>query len=117
MCKNSKMLYFMEQLVAKLEAEETQTLWSLVIRPEMLSIVGENSVNSPDCLTFCGIILEYIYQGETALVIVKLDTGSMLSVRVSTSLLQQQNQLQISESISLNLDRQLVTLIPQDLKK
>ena len=116
-CQNSNMLYFMDQLVAKLKAAETQKLWSLVIRPEMLSIVSENEINSPDCLIFCGIILEYIYQGETALVIVKLENGSMLSVRVSTSLLQQKNQVKISETISLNLDRQFVTLIPQELEK
>ena len=71
--KKKDNLYFHSEKISKINANDKNKKWSLVIRPERLSIVDKNYKKLSSNIHFSGEISELVFQGETALTLVKLN--------------------------------------------
>jgi putative spermidine/putrescine transport system ATP-binding protein len=78
----------------------------LVVRPEKLFLMQDNPT---DCNTFSGIIVESIYQGESQLLIIKLDPESygdqMLRMRVPNGTASLQELPSIGSKVTVGLKK------------
>jgi putative spermidine/putrescine transport system ATP-binding protein len=88
--------------------------YSLVIRPERLFITQGDTVDSNKVVTFSGVVREFVFQGETAFVLVTISGGFDLSFRFSTDSSSSQNALQTGDAVQLGLNRQDIIVIPVD---
>ncbi len=84
----------------------------MVIRPERLSIVNKSYRKNSSNIHFSGEISELVFQGETALALVKLMEGNFLSVRLSTKSSDDFNNLKTGNKIQLCMNRKDVIIIP-----
>jgi len=107
-------LFFSSEKISSAVNDENNNNWSLVIRPERLSIVDKNSKNSSDNIYFTGKIVELIFQGETALALVELIEGQTLSLRLSTKTSEDFSDLSIGQKVMLSMDKKDIITIPTE---
>ena len=86
--------------------------WAMVVRPERLSIVNKTYRKNSSNIYFSGEITELVFQGETALALVKLMEGNFLSVRLSTKSSDDFDNLKTGNKIQLCMNRKDVIIIP-----
>lgn len=108
-------LTFSDQIVSTLEPDQTQRAWSLLIRPERLTLVNSGSVPPVGSLAFNGVISEFVFQGETALALLHLQGDYTVSIRFNTKSTESIEHLEIGHSISLSLSKNDIILIPRDI--
>ena len=106
-------LVFSDQIVSSLAPDQSGHAWSLVIRPERLTLVKPGSKQIVEELVFCGVISEFVFQGETALALVQLPGNYTLSIRFNTKSTESIEHLEIGQQLSLSLDRNDIILIPR----
>ena len=83
----------------------------LVVRPERLHPVAPESADRERNLVFEGIVSDFVYQGETAYAIARIDDETTLALRFGTDSLSRQATLRPGDSVTLALDRQDVIII------
>jgi putative spermidine/putrescine transport system ATP-binding protein len=98
--------------IAKLPAGQTADKWSLVIRPERLSLVPPKAKPSSKKLYFKGHITELVYQGETALVMMKIAAGQSLVARMNTRAGDAVDTLAEGQSLTVSIDKDDIITIP-----
>ena len=106
-------LYFEDHLIADHIESDTGVNWSLVIRPERLSVVADGVGDSDQMIVFSGTVHEFVFQGETAFAQVSINDQYKLSIRFGTDSSSSQNSLQPGDNVSLGLSRDDVIIIPQ----
>jgi putative spermidine/putrescine transport system ATP-binding protein len=107
-------LYFEDLLIeADFKAGSTEN-WSLVIRPERLSIVDQATIDAEQTIVFSGVVSDFVFQGETAFALMSISEKFKLSFRFSTDSSSSENILQPGERVSLGLNRRDVIIIPGD---
>ncbi|WP_337659782.1 ABC transporter ATP-binding protein [Anderseniella sp. Alg231-50] len=88
--------------------------WSLVVRPEHLSIMADKKSGTDQTIAFKGTVTETVFQGETAFSIVAIDDETELVVRFATGSKAKSSYPQSGEQVTLGLGRDDVILIPQE---
>ena len=112
--KKKDNLYFHSEKISKINTNDKNKKWSLVIRPERLSIVDKNYKKSSSNIHFSGEISELVFQGETALTLVKLNEGHYLSVRLSTKTSEDFGNLSIGNKIKMYMNQKDIIVIPSN---
>ena len=90
--------------------------WSLVIRPERLSIQNSNSRKVKSKLYFDGSIVELVYQGETAIVMIKLINDQIMTFRMNTRSSDHVESLQTGQKLTVAIDKDDIIVIPAEEK-
>jgi len=88
--------------------------WSLVIRPERLSLVPERGKKTAGKLYFKGAIIELVYQGEAAVVMIQLADGKTLTARMNTRAGDDGDQLSSGQIVTVALDKKDMIMIPDE---
>ena len=114
-CDASGKLMFCDQMISSLAPDQSLHTWSLVIRPERLTLIKPSSKLPTGALTFSGVISEFVFQGDTALALVQLPGNCTLSIRFNTKSTESIEHLEIGQPISLSLDKNDIILIPRDI--
>ena len=86
---------------------------SLVIRPERLFVIRNESIDSNQTIVFSGAVREFVFQGDTAFALVSVGDKYDLSVRFGTDSSSAQNVMQPGDRVSLGLNRSDVIVIPE----
>jgi putative spermidine/putrescine transport system ATP-binding protein len=86
--------------------------WSLVIRPERLSLQPPKARKTASKIQFHGDITELVYQGETAIVIIRLKDGQMLTARMNTRAGDDVDTLAIGQQLTVAIDKKDMIIIP-----
>lgn len=111
-------LLFEEQLVLdhlpEAFSKDNSRDWSLVVRPERISLNADSQRSENDCLVFRGEVKEFVYQGETALALVKVGKDYDISVRLGTNAASSQTMMKPGDEVNLSLSRDDVIVIPQE---
>ena len=106
-------LYFQDRLIESDMKTEPGTEWSLVIRPERLSVIKDGSESDTEqTIVFSGEVRDFVYQGETAFGLMSVGGEHVLSFRFGTDSLSQ-NVLRPGERIALGLKRHDLIVIPR----
>ena len=105
-------LYFSSEKIITNKKLNKNKEWAMVIRPERLSIVNKSYRKNSSNIHFSGEISELVFQGETALALVKLMEGNFLSVRLSTKSSDDFDNLKTGNKIQLCMNRKDVIIIP-----
>ncbi len=108
----SNNLLFSGNKVTTISTNQKNKKWSLVIRPERLSIITNKVKKTRDKIYFSGKISELVFQGETALALIVLTNNSTLSLRFSTRSSDNLGELSVGQNISLSLDKKDTIIIP-----
>ncbi len=93
---------------------DSNSAWSLVIRPERLFIAEADATDSDQAIIFSGKVSDFVFQGETAFALMSINDRYNLTFRFSTDSSSSQNVHQVGEQIFLGLNRRDVIIIPQD---
>lgn len=88
--------------------------WSLVVRPEHLSIMAGKKPGTDQTIAFKGTVIETVFQGETAFSIIAIDDETELQVRFATGSKAKSSYPQSGEQVTLGLARDDVILIPEE---
>lgn len=86
----------------------------LVIRPERLFLVGEKNDDRNDTVVFNGTIKEFVFQGDTAFVVLSINNHHTLSFRFGTDASSGNNPMQAGQPLSVGLNRKNLIIIPKD---
>ena len=86
--------------------------WSLVIRPERLSLQPPKAGKTASKIQFHGHITELVYQGETAIVMIRLKDGQMLTARMNTRAGDDVDTLAIGQQLTVAIDKKDMIIIP-----
>lgn len=113
-------LSFDGQWVCDVAAGEDCSDWALVIRPERLllqSDTGHESTRSNDALNdntlrISGTVKEFVFQGDSAFVLVSLADGSELGIRSRTGSSSVVSELVSGSSVSVILPADDIIVIP-----
>ena len=114
--KDSDFLFFGTQKISKVSKHKAKKNWSLVIRPERLSIQNSNSRRVKSKLYFDGNIVELVYQGETAIVMIKLFNDRIMSFRMNTRASDHVDSLQTGQKLIVAIDKEDLIIIPAEEK-
>ena len=98
--------------IGKVPAGKAEKKWSLVIRPERLSLIAAESKKSSGKIYFQGQISELVYQGETAIVMIRLNHGQDLTARVNTRAGDDVDKLSAGQSLTVAIDKKDMIIIP-----
>ena len=79
--EENNQLYFDQILVDSVPDQESSQDWMLVVRPERLFPLSQESIDSDQHLVFKGKVIESVYQGETAFAQVSISEEHQLPVR------------------------------------
>lgn len=109
---NAGRLYFENQLIEP--EHQRKGKWSLVVRPERLSIAQPENIDPEQTVIFSGTVKEFVYQGETAFVVVAINDQQSVAFRFGTKSSSSLTVLQTGEKVSLGLDRRDIIIIPRD---
>ncbi len=101
-------LYYESQVVCP-TPETNSSTYSLVIRPERLSL---QKPDNADLLVFNGTVKESVYQGETVFVLITLDDSNEISVRYGTNAVSSTSQLEPDTRVDTFLRLSDVIVIP-----
>jgi len=86
----------------------------LVIRPERLFMLDETNFDRDQTIVFKGTIKEFVFQGDTAFVVLSINDQHTLSFRFGTDASSSKDHLQAGQSLSVGLKRNNVIVIPKD---
>ncbi len=106
-------LFFGDHTVATDMPTDPGSSWSLVIRPERLSVLDDEATDSDQTIVFTGVVREFVYQGETAFSLISVNDQYDISFRFGTDSASSENILQPGDRVSLGLHRRDVIVIPQ----
>ncbi|MGB5706446.1 MAG: ABC transporter ATP-binding protein [Arenicellales bacterium] len=112
---DSGKLLFEGHLISSSPTQDSGGAWSLVIRPERLFFIQDSAADSEQAIVFDGMVKEFVFQGETAFVLVSIADKYNLSVRFGTNSFSSQNAMQPGDRVSLGLHRKDVIVIPQSM--
>ncbi|MCG6888078.1 MAG: ABC transporter ATP-binding protein [Gammaproteobacteria bacterium] len=87
--------------------------YSLVIRPERLSVIRETVSDPQQTLVFSGTIREFVFQGDTAFALASISDRHDVSFRFATDSASSENSLRPGDPVSLGLNRSDVIIIPR----
>ena len=107
-------LHYAGVLVGKVPNCAPHENWTLVIRPERLSLHVAKTSENRGKLYFSGKITELVYQGETAIVMIKLDDGQNLTARMNTRAGNQVDALAVGQILKVGIDKKDVIIIPSE---
>ena len=96
------------------KSESNLKKWLLVIRPERLSLQLEKIKEKKNNIYFQGEVTELVYQGETAIVMIQLGDGHILTARVNTRVGDEIDKIKIGQSLSAFIDRKDMIVIPDE---
>lgn len=102
-------LYFEDQLI-NADAMAPGD-WTLVVRPERLFRLDDGHIDSEKTVVFSGVVQDFVYQGETAFVVMAINDRRTIAFRFGTDASSTQGALQSGDQISLGLNRQDVIVI------
>ncbi len=109
---SSGSLYFEDHLIKTNYKTNDSKEWSLVIRPERLTVVKDEQCDPEKTIVFSGVVREFVFQGDTAFALVSINDKYNLSFRFGTDASSWQNALQPGDSVSVGLNRSDVIVIP-----
>ena len=112
-CDSAGNLVFSDQIISMPAPNQSQGAWSLLIRPERLTLVKSESGVPADSLLFHGVISEFVFQGDTALALLQLQGNYSLSIRFNTKSTESIEHIEIGQRISLSLNKKDIILIPR----
>jgi putative spermidine/putrescine transport system ATP-binding protein len=112
-CDSAGNLAFSDQIISMPAPNQSQDAWSLLIRPERLTLVKSESGVPADSLVFHGVISEFVFQGDTALALLQLQGSYSLSIRFNTKSTESIEHIEIGQRISLSLNKKDIILIPR----
>lgn len=95
------------------ESIHTSNSWSLVLRPERLTI-PDSASNSDQALHFDGVVLESVFQGESAFALVKISHKHNVTVRFGTNASSPCQTLNTDDRVTLRLKKEDIIIIPDD---
>ncbi len=106
-----KLQYDNRPIVSSTHPQEGQKS-ILVVRPERLvPIIGETP---PDTNVFTGHVSEVVYQGDTALVYVKLKDGTELILRSGTRIDEMLHDINIGDELNVGMHRDDTVIVPDE---
>lgn len=105
-------LYFEDQKIESKGREQGN--WSLVIRPERLQVANNHSIDINKFVEFKGTVKEFVYQGETAFVLMSTSSQQDIGFRIGTDASSNHAVMQPGDAVSLKLHRNDVIVIPQE---
>ena len=100
--------------IAKTPGSNRKRNWSLVIRPERLSLQPPKAKNTANKIQFHGNITELVYQGETAIVMIRLKDGKILTARMNTRAGDDVDSLAIGQQLTVAIDKKDMIIIPDE---
>lgn len=89
----------------------------LVIRPERLFLLDEAKVDHEQTVVFKGVVKEFVFQGDTAFVVMSINNKHSLSFRFGTDASSTSTYMQAGQPMSLGLDRRNIIVIPKDTEQ
>ncbi len=107
-------LFLQDARISDRTYRETTGGWTLVIRPERLYLTDGQEQTSEQSLVFRGAVLESVFQGETAFVLISLDGGVDVAMRFGTGSRESTVVLKPGDRISVGLQRKDIILIPNE---
>ena len=111
---NTRALLYDGIKIAKAPGSSRKRNWSLVIRPERLSIQLPKAKNTANKIQFHGNITELVYQGETAIVMIRLKNGQILTARMNTRAGDDVDSLAIGQQLTVAIDKKDMIIIPDE---
>ena len=111
---DTSFLFFGAQRISKLPNKSPYKNWSLVIRPERLSIQNSNVRRVKNKLYFDGSITELVYQGDTAIVMIKLINDQIMTFRMNTRSSDKVESLQRGQQLTVAIDKDDIIIIPAE---
>jgi hypothetical protein len=87
--------------------------YSLVIRPERLFMINNESIDTEKTIVFPGKVREFVFQGETAYALTSISDKHDIAFRFGTDSSSSQDSMQPGDPVSLGLNRQDVIIIPR----
>ena len=111
--EENNQLYFDHILVDSVPDQKSSQDWMLVVRPERLFPLSQESIDSDQHLIFKGKVIESVYQGETAFAQVSISEDHQLTVRFGTDASARKFLLEPGDSMELGLNRKDIILIPR----
>ena len=105
-------LHYAGVSVGKVPNRATHENWTLVIRPERLSLHAPKTIKNKDKIYFSGKITELVYQGETAIVMMVMEDGHNLTARMNTRAGNDVDSLRVGQNLLVGIDKQDVIIIP-----
>ncbi len=111
---DSGQLYFKNQVIADVPANQSVGNWLLVVRPERLFVLTDDTGVQEQTFVFEGRVRETVFQGETAFAMMTIEDQHNLSVRFGTSTTSISNQLMPGDRVSVGLHREDAVIIPGD---
>ncbi|MBX2882215.1 MAG: ABC transporter ATP-binding protein [Granulosicoccus sp.] len=111
-------MYFSDQLIASGSNYANDTEWMLVIRPERLFILNDTTTASENTAIFNGQIREFVYQGDTAFIVMSISDEHTLAFRFGTNASPDDSigtaNLQPGQNIRVGLKRDNIIVIPRE---
>ncbi|MFT6301440.1 MAG: putative spermidine/putrescine transport system ATP-binding protein [Granulosicoccus sp.] len=108
-------LQFENQNIQSNSSSDRGSEWSLVIRPERLFVLTEGTaIDSEKSVVFSGTVRDFVFQGETAFVVMTMSNGQHISFRFGTDSSSTENLLQPGQTVSVGLNRHDIIVIPRD---
>ena len=111
--QENNQLYFDQILVDSVPDQESSQDWMLVVRPERLLPLSQDSIDLDQHLIFKGKVIESVYQGETAFAQVSISEDHQLTVRFRTDASARKFLLEPRNSMERGLNRTDIILIPR----
>ena len=100
--------------IAAAPTSQSAKTYSLVVRPERLSLVPPKAKPLAGKLYFDGIITELVYQGENALVMLKMADNLTLTARMNTRAGDDVDSLVEGQQLTLSIDKNDIITIPDE---
>jgi putative spermidine/putrescine transport system ATP-binding protein len=108
-------LFFDGHLIETDFETAADSTWSLVIRPERLCVIHSGARATDQTIVFSGVVKEFVFQGDSAFVLVSINNKYDLSFRFGTDSLTSNIVVQPGDTISLGLNRSDAIIIPRDI--
>jgi len=113
---DSNDLSYQDQIISTADSSNSSGEHLLVIRPERLNLINDSNVNSDQTIVFKGVVKEFVFQGDTAFVVMSINDQHSLSFRFSTDASSSSASIQTGQQIGVGLERHNIIVIPKDEK-
>ncbi len=110
-------LHYKGSTIARKPPGDDADGWSLVVRPEHLSIMADPKTDNDKTIVFRGKVVETVFQGETAFSIIAIDDQTELQIRFGTGSKAKSGYPQSGADVSVGLGRDDVIVIPGDQRQ
>ena len=110
-------LFYQDQFICSPDhAADTQSNSTelLVIRPERLFLTDNTQTNVDTTVVFHGTVTEFVFQGDTAFVVMAINDQHSLSFRFATDASSTDSYLHVGQMISVGLEHKNIIVIPKD---